>query len=740
LAVLLALTGLAGMPRGAAADSPPTLMFDPVTQVVAPGQEFTVNVIQGSAVPLTGAQTSVQFDPKLVQVKDFELGPAYATANAVFQFGNADLGTNASKDLVIAQANKSRLLENVAGFLMPGSGTIPAGDMVFLTVTFVAQPGAGGSVSLYLIGSKMIGETGDSITPQKNFSTVVVSPGGAPGASAAVSPGASGAVSPGASEAPTDKPVAPVSPTTPVEVSIAPTNLTLLAGNTARVFLVANSDGDISSVAADLNFDKDTIEITGIEAGPAWGAAVLIASVAGGTGGGVTAAIAEANTTGDLRQVGVFLPPGAQNLPYGEGVFVSVLVKAKVDATSSLSVGNAFVVGVSGEKITVTIDAGSLTKASDTGPQLDPTLVIPLVVLALFVAGALAVLRSGRIPVRVRRRWPFYVSLLLGLIPVVLFVGVVLTLLVNAAPVLEDPGIGALFGGSFLDARGLVVTGYDVRPALWGTALITVIAAAVALPTALILAVVAVDFPMGPIGRLVRPMVGVLSGVPAIVYAVSVPIFITAFMIPKFAANMNFSQFQNGGPAAIGFNVNLATWPPSDVPYSPGGFPWDLTGVANSTLLGGVLVGLFLIPFVTPLFVDALRDVPRAAREASFALGANRTYTLRRVVLPRALPAMAGASTLAVLKATGDALIVGFAVGWAAGSIPTPPMDVLERTTSIAAWGASILGSFEVLDATCQPAQCAVGYSSALALLLFAGLVVLVMTYLQARGRRRVAV
>jgi phosphate transport system permease protein len=156
-------------------------------------------------------------------------------------------------------------------------------------------------------------------------------------------------------------------------------------------------------------------------------------------------------------------------------------------------------------------------------------------------------------------------------------------------------------------------------------------------------------------------------------------------------------------------------------------------------LLAGLLVGLFLVPFVTPLFVDALRDVPRAAREASLALGANQTYTIRRIVLPRALPAIAGASTLAVLKAMGDAVIVLFAVGYAA-ALPSPPFDVLERAAPIGSWGANLIGSFEVLDATCTPANCAVGYTSALGLLLVAAILVPVLMYLQARGRRRVAV
>jgi hypothetical protein len=68
--------------------------------------------------------------------------------------------------------------------------------------------------------------------------------------------------------------------------------------------------------------------------------------------------------------------------------------------------------------------------------------------------------------------------------------------------------------------------------------------------------------------------------------------------------------------------------------------------------------------------------------------------------------------------------------------MPSPPFDVLERNAGIGAWGASLIGSFDVLDATCNPQQCAVGYTSALVLLVIAAILVLGMTYLRSPGRR----
>jgi phosphate transport system permease protein len=755
LALLIVLVAADGWPSAAAADDRPTLKVDPASQNVAPGQQFTLNIVQSSTLQTTGAQVNVVYDPALLQLKDFALGPVYTSANAIFAFGNAELGTSGKKDLAMARSNKFGTLENAAGFLLPGSGVVSPGDNVFLTLTFVALASASGPTNIGLIRGSMIDAQGNPLDPHLLAGTVTVGAGGSPGPSG--SPAASGGVvpsgSPGASASAsavpspmpeaTAAPVAPVSPTGPVSLMVAPTSLTLKSGNTARVFIVANADGNLSSVTTDLTFDPGKLEITSMDPGPAWGEATVIAVATDKAKSGVAGAIGEANTTGVLQQAGAFFAPGAQNLPYGEGVVVSVMVKAKADGTIALSIGNAAALGVQGESLKTVIATSSVTKPPEKGVQLDPTLVIPLVLLLVLGIAALVVVRSGRIPVRVRRRWPYYVSLALGMIPVVLLAVIVVTMVVRALPVVTTFGVGILFGSDYFDEAGKPQPGgITILAPLWNTILITVIAAGIGLPVALASAVAAVEFPMGRIGRLVRPVIGMLSGVPPIVYAISVPVFVTAFMIPKFTGNLTSDQFNANISAAVtSIGGDPSTWPPPGVPAGSGGLPnlpWSLSD-PNSTLLGGLLVALFLVPFVTPLFVDALRDVPRAAREGSHALGASRVYTLRRVVLPRALPAIGGAATLAVLKAMGDAVILLFAVGTTAG-FGVPLLDVLERNTGLGAWSSAQIGSLDVLQPYCKPAQCAIGYTGALLLLLVAGVAVLVLTYLQARGRRRVAV
>jgi phosphate transport system permease protein len=357
-----------------------------------------------------------------------------------------------------------------------------------------------------------------------------------------------------------------------------------------------------------------------------------------------------------------------------------------------------------------------------------------VVIAGLMLAAILAVRVLAPMMDRRFGRWPRVVSLVLGSVPIAFFAGLVIMIVVRSLPVLDNPGLEELASDRFTSAVSTGRGDYGLLPAVWGTILITLIAVGLALPVSLAVAVMSSEFPMGLVGRVLRPLVGVLAGIPAVVYAVSGVVFVTALMVPKFAANTSYGEFD---PARIG--ASQGDWPPADgsVPWSPGAFPWDLTGINNSTLLGGILIALLLIPFMTPLIFEALSNVPSSAREASLALGANRGHTLRRVILPLAFPGILTALGLGALKALGDTLIVAFVVGWEAGQPPDPLVDALERTSSLTAQGAGLLGGFHRNLTACPEPDCSIGYASALILLVLAALMVVTLDLLHRRVHRR---
>jgi phosphate transport system permease protein len=74
-------------------------------------------------------------------------------------------------------------------------------------------------------------------------------------------------------------------------------------------------------------------------------------------------------------------------------------------------------------------------------------------------------------------------------------------------------------------------------------------------------------------------------------------------------------------------------------------------------------MGIMIIPFISSLSDDILNQVPPALRDGSYGLGATKAETIRKVLLPAALPGIVGAFLLAVSRAIGETMIVVLAAG-----------------------------------------------------------------------------
>lgn len=180
-----------------------------------------------------------------------------------------------------------------------------------------------------------------------------------------------------------------------------------------------------------------------------------------------------------------------------------------------------------------------------------------------------------------------------------------------------NPGF-ATVGNSFGD--------YGLLPLLWGTVMISLIAMLVAVPIGLMAAIYLAEYAPRSVRNVVKPAIEILAGIPTIVYGVF------ALMVV--------------GPAltAMGEAVGL-------------------TIRGTSALTAGVVMGIMIIPFISSLSDDIITQVPRSLRDGSLGLGATRSETIRRVVLPAALPGIVGAFLLAVSRAIGETMIVVLAAG-----------------------------------------------------------------------------
>jgi phosphate transport system permease protein len=82
------------------------------------------------------------------------------------------------------------------------------------------------------------------------------------------------------------------------------------------------------------------------------------------------------------------------------------------------------------------------------------------------------------------------------------------------------------------------------------------------------------------------------------------------------------------------------------------------------TILGGAAtLALLNLPILVRVTEESLRTVPRSNREASLALGATMWQTLRRVIIPTALPGLITGITLVAGRALGETAILIFTAG-----------------------------------------------------------------------------
>ena len=187
---------------------------------------------------------------------------------------------------------------------------------------------------------------------------------------------------------------------------------------------------------------------------------------------------------------------------------------------------------------------------------------------------------------------------------------------------------------------------FGIVPLFSGTALISAIAMVVAAPLGLFSAVYLAEYSAPRVRHAVKPILEILAGIPTVVYG-------------YFAALILAPMLRDTGEAA-GIEIS-----------------------SESALAAGIAMGIMIMPLISSLADDVIRAVPIALREASLGLGATRSETIRRVVLPAALPGIMGSLLLATSRAIGETMIVVMAAGMAAKLTANPFEAVTTVTVQI---------------------------------------------------------
>jgi phosphate transport system permease protein len=184
---------------------------------------------------------------------------------------------------------------------------------------------------------------------------------------------------------------------------------------------------------------------------------------------------------------------------------------------------------------------------------------------------------------------------------------------------------------------------FGAVPLFLGTFLIMAIAMIVAVPVGLGSAIYLSEYASSRARSLIKPVLELLAGIPTVVFG--------------FFALLTVAPIIRAMGDAIGLDIS-----------------------AQSALAAGLVMGIMIIPFISSLSDDVINAVPQALRDGSFAMGATKSETIGRVVIPAALPGIVGSVLLAVSKALGETMIVTMAAGQNA-NLTLNPLDMVTTVT-----------------------------------------------------------
>jgi len=185
---------------------------------------------------------------------------------------------------------------------------------------------------------------------------------------------------------------------------------------------------------------------------------------------------------------------------------------------------------------------------------------------------------------------------------------------------------------------------FGAIPLINGTLLISAIAMLVATPLGLASAVYLSEYASKRARDWVKPALEILAGIPTVVYG--------------FFAVLTVAPFIRMTGGSLGLEIS-----------------------SESALAAGLVMGIMIVPLISSLSDDVINAVPQSLRDASLGMGATQSETMRKVILPAAIPGIAGSLLLATSRAIGETMIVVMAAGLAA-KLTLNPLDAVTTITA----------------------------------------------------------
>ncbi len=218
-----------------------------------------------------------------------------------------------------------------------------------------------------------------------------------------------------------------------------------------------------------------------------------------------------------------------------------------------------------------------------------------------------------------------------------LLVGIIISLVIGAAPAIEKFGLGFLWSTEWDPVQekfgGLVM--------IYGTLMTSFIALLIAVPVSFGIALFLTEMSPGWLKRPLGTAIELLAAVPSIVYGmwgllVFSPILSTYVQQPlqKLFKGVPFLEtLVSGAPVGIGI------------------------------LSAGIILAIMVIPFIAAVMRDVFEVTPPMLKESAYGLGATTWEVVSKVVLPYTKAGVVGGIMLGLGRALGETMAVTFVIG-----------------------------------------------------------------------------
>ncbi len=174
---------------------------------------------------------------------------------------------------------------------------------------------------------------------------------------------------------------------------------------------------------------------------------------------------------------------------------------------------------------------------------------------------------------------------------------------------------------------------YGITPLFVGSIMVSVVALVLAVPFGVAAAIYVSEIASASEKKLIKPYLEFISAIPSVVLGFF-GIAVVGQAI-RTASESSWLSWIHFFPIAERLNVFTA----------------------------GCLLALMAVPTIFTLSEDALRNVPRGFKEASYALGANRLQTIARVLVPASLSGIVSAILLGLGRVIGETMVVLLCAG-----------------------------------------------------------------------------